>query len=88
MNSDCAKTLTCARLNGAVAKALLPLFESSPQHWKAIEFLNAPCQDEDQDFSSYLAAWYRHTPEKHRPIVRKIADLFGVVVANVTGEMA
>ena len=66
--------------NAAVAIELLPLFESHPEGWKAVHYLNGSVWEEEQDFPTYLRNWYRHTPEDLKPFVQKVGDAFGIRV--------
>jgi len=64
--------------NNIVAVVLLPLFEAEPQHWAAVEFLNAGAQEQPRSFQQYLADWHKHAPDKHKPFIVKIAAEFGI----------
>ncbi len=67
--------------NTAVAIALLPLFEASPDSWAALNHLNEERPAAGETFPQYLQRWHDHTPAKHQPFVRKIADQLGVKLA-------
>ena len=64
-----------------VAGMLLPLFEEYPEAWSTIGYLNLEETDATGSFPQYLANWYRNTPERLRPFVVKIIELFGFSVA-------
>jgi len=65
-------------LNNVVAVELLPLFESQPESWEAVTWLNAAEVDHPQTFREYLRDWHDHAPPRHRLFIRKIAAKFGV----------
>jgi len=80
-NEPALRKESCDRArNNIVAVALLPLFEAEPQHWAAVEFLNAGARKDPRSFQHYLADWHRHAPEKHRPFIHRIATLFEIEV--------
>lgn len=64
--------------NGAIATALLPLFEKHPQHWQAISYLNTKKSTRTQSFKNYLQTWYRQSPQKHKNFIIQIGRLFGI----------
>jgi len=67
------------RDNGlAVAAALLPLFEESPERWAAIHWLNAADQPQPADFADHLAAWRNRVPPEQAGAVDAIARVFGL----------
>jgi hypothetical protein len=63
-----------------VAGMLLPLFEEYPEAWSTIAYLNLQESDATGSFHEYLANWHRNTPERQRPLVTKIIELFGFPV--------
>ena len=65
-----------------VAGMLLPLFEEHPEAWSAIGYLNLQESDATGSFQQYLANWHRNTPERLRPFVVRIIELFGFAVAG------
>jgi len=75
------KNPTDRERNLVVATALLPLFEAQPQHWPAIESLNAAATDRQRTFAEYLADWHRSAPREHRPFIAAIASRFGIALA-------
>jgi hypothetical protein len=75
-NADAlAKNPTMRDKNKVVAYQLLSLFEAAPQHWPAIGYLNrdGPAA---KSFSAHLAAWRDRCPDKHKPFVKRIIQLF------------
>ncbi len=66
--------------NNIVAVVLLPLFEAEPEHWAAVEFLNAAPSKKPRSFQHYLADWHTHAPERHRPFIATIAAQFEIEV--------
>jgi len=64
-------------LTGVAASALLPLFETAPEHWAALTSLNAVRGDGIRKFPRYLGDWSRSAPEKHREFIATIASRFG-----------
>lgn len=58
--------------NELVATALVKLFRSAGL--QPVAYLNMDRQE--RDFRSYLAAWFECCPEAHRPVVRRILELF------------
>ena len=65
-----------------VAGVLLPLFEAHPEHWESVGYLNLGATSKPRSFPQYLDDWHRHSPEKHRPFVRRIAGQFGIAVSR------
>lgn len=67
------------RDNGlAVAAALLPLFEESPERWAAVHWLNAADRPQPAEFRDHLAAWRSRVPADQAEAVDAIARLFGM----------
>jgi len=75
------KNATDRERNLVVATALLPLFEAQPEHWPAVESLNAGASGQQRSFAEYLADWHRNAPAKHRQFIATIASRFGICVA-------
>ena len=71
-----------------VAGMLLPLFEEYPEGWAALSYLNLEESDATGPFQTYLQNWHRNTPERHRPFVARIVELFGYPVAGQTSRSA
>ncbi|NWK56422.1 hypothetical protein HW115_12430 [Verrucomicrobiaceae bacterium N1E253] len=74
------KDSTQRHLNGAMAAALLPLFEEKPEHWEAIRWLNTKPATKGMSFARYLKKWHDSVPHKHKSFVKKISKLYGVSV--------
>ena len=68
-----------------VAGMLLPLFEEHPEAWVAIGYLNLEESDATGSFQTYLANWHRNTPERQKPLVAKIIEMFGFPVPGMPG---
>jgi len=66
--------------NGAVAAALLPLFEKHPQRWQAISYLNTKKPTKTQSFKKYIQTWYQQSPQKHKKFIVRIGTLFGITL--------
>jgi len=64
--------------NGAMAIALLALFERRPDQWNAIRYLNSTPSPKGETFAQYLSKWHNAAPEKHRGFVASIADMYGI----------
>jgi hypothetical protein len=64
-------------VNGAMAAALLPLFEAEPAGWGALRYLNRNPRPEGQTFPAYMRTWLEAAPVEHRAFVASIAGLFG-----------
>ena len=69
-------------LSQAVAVVLLKLFDESPEHWEAVRWLNSRPSPKDEPFEKYLQRWHAAVPAKHRPFVKKVADLYGVAIKS------
>lgn len=80
------RTPTDRDRNGAIAAALLPLFEESPEHWEAVHWLNAEPAPPGLSFAEYLRRWRQAVPERHQPWVERIAATFGVAIAVDGGD--
>lgn len=78
---DLRKNPTLRNKNGLVANELLGLFEASPESWAAVSYLNMETLDDADSFKDYLESWHRHCPAKHKKLVRRIGDLFGIEVS-------
>jgi hypothetical protein len=65
-------------MNLAMAKVLLPLFESEPARWEAIGALNTLREGPNRAFRQYLRDWRSSADKSHRPFILAIAERFGV----------
>ncbi len=66
--------------NGAMAIALLAVFEREPGHWDAIRWINSAPSPEGETFADYLTTWRNAVPERHRKFVESMAGMFGVAL--------
>jgi hypothetical protein len=64
----------------AVAAVLLKLFEERPEHWEAVRWLNNTPSPKGEPLEKYLQRWHDAVPQKHRALIEKIGDLFGVSI--------
>lgn len=69
-------------LNGAMAVALMPLFEKEPEHWNAVRYLNSVPAEKGITLREYFAKWHKATPARHRAFVLRIAGAFGAAVTS------
>jgi len=69
-----------------VAGMLLPLFEEYPEAWSTIAYLNLQESDATGSFQQHLVNWHRSTPERQRPLVAKIIELFGFPSPGQSGR--
>lgn len=75
------------RDNGlAIATALLPLFEESPDRWAAIHWLNPADQPQPAEFRDHLATWRDRVPPEQADAVEAVAEAFGVPLPSVAGQ--
>lgn len=63
--------------NEQLANALLPLFEQSPERWRAIARLNSDPASAGKDFPAFLGDWYLACPAEEREVVQQTMALFG-----------
>lgn len=68
-------------LNLVVATSLLPLFEASPEHWAAIQYINDARPTAPQTFEEYMNDWHHHAPSRHSNFIREIAMQFGLEIS-------
>jgi hypothetical protein len=66
-------------LNGAMAVALLPLFEKEPEHWNAVRYLNTTPAVDGLSLRDYFLKWHKASPEKHRDFILRIGRAYGIV---------
>lgn len=64
--------------NRIVAVALLPLFEESPEIWRAVATLNGGDSSQGESFSLHLGQWLARSEKRHHRLIRKLARQFGV----------
>lgn len=65
-------------VNGRVALALLSAFETNPEHWPAVAYLNSGKGKDDISFTNYLRNWNEQAPAKHSIFIHSIARKFGI----------
>src|SRR5271166_4900162 len=66
--------------NTTVAIKLLPVFEAEPRGWEAVTFLNRGSQSANESLTDHLAEWRSRCPPDLRPIVNRIAAVFGIAL--------
>ena len=64
-----------------ILKGVCAITEAQPEHWPAVESLNAGASERQRGFAEYLADWHRNAPAKHRQFIATIASRFGICVA-------
>ncbi|MFP6874655.1 MAG: hypothetical protein VCA55_14230 [Verrucomicrobiales bacterium] len=78
-NADAlSKNPTDRPINGRVALALLSAFETNPEHWPAVAYLNSGKGKDDISFANYLRNWNEQAPPKHSIFIHSIARSFGI----------
>ncbi|MGB0775088.1 MAG: hypothetical protein ACPGUY_04535, partial [Akkermansiaceae bacterium] len=76
--AELRKSSTLRHLNGAMAAAMLPVFEKNPSHWEAVRYLNVTPAKPGISFKQYLAKWKKDAPKKHHKLIDGIARIYGV----------
>jgi hypothetical protein len=61
--------------NDVVANLLLPLFQSNPQNWDALTYLNLNPDDARSSLEDYLRHWYQNAPLEHKHFVASVLSL-------------
>ena len=64
--------------NTIIASQLLPIFEAEPAGWETVTFLNRSSSNGRQSLSEHFAQWRANCPNRLRPLVGKLAGVFGV----------
>lgn len=67
-------------LNNIVAVQLLPMFESNPENWGAVAYLNHATPKAIQTLEQYLQDWHDQVPKKHRKFVSDVAMKFEIAL--------
>lgn len=62
--------------NEVVANALLPLFLSDPQRWRALAYIDPRTPEQTRDLHAYLKCWCETAPPAQRTVVETIIALF------------
>ncbi len=73
------------RSNDMIAHNLIDIFETNPEAWNAVRYLNiqGPVSwNQNQDFGTYLHGWYLRTPSMWQKYVAEIAGRFGYYPAS------
>ncbi len=69
-----------------VARNLIDIFETNPEAWNAVRFLNMFIPwDRHQDFYTYLHGWYSRTPNRWQTYVAEIAGRYRILPSQQTG---
>ncbi|MCB0117249.1 MAG: hypothetical protein KDD84_24285, partial [Caldilineaceae bacterium] len=66
-----------------IATRLLPLFESNPENWEALSFLNLTPHRDNKPLAEHLADWKSACPHKFNSLVEDLERLF---LPPVTGD--
>lgn len=61
--------------NEVVANLLLPLFDSNPENWDAVTYLNLDPDDAHDSLQDYLSHWYRNAPSDHKIFIASVLAL-------------
>lgn len=77
-NEDTLRKFDRPSFNVVAVRALLPLLEKNPQHWKALDWLNQWDANRELTFAEYLADWHGRVPAAHKPFVADIARVFDI----------
>lgn len=64
--------------NEVLANLLLPLFDSNPENWQALAYLNLDPADARSSLRSFLNHWYHNAPLEHRALVVSVLDLLSL----------
>jgi hypothetical protein len=66
--------------NELVASCLLSVFEDRPEGWGAVPYLYPSGGGPVQSFELHLRGWLRRAPDPLRPLIRAVADRFGIAL--------
>jgi len=64
--------------NEVLANLLLPLFESNPENWQALGYMNLDPDDARSSLRRYLSRWYGNAPHEHRGLVAGVMALLSL----------
>ena len=67
-------------INGKIASYLLSAFETNPEHWPSILYINQGKAKEDIDFEQYMKNWLQESPKKHHIFIHSIARNLGITL--------
>lgn len=65
--------------NEYCANRVLRLFESHPDGWRALQYLNAPTEARELSFANYLLHWHQAAPQEQKPFLARLLALFGIL---------
>jgi len=65
-------------INGKIATALLSSFETNPEHWASIHYINNGKAKEELTFEQYMKNWLDESPKKHHIFIYSIARKLGI----------
>ena len=65
-------------MNGKIAGSLLIAFETNPEHWPSVLYINKGKAKEDISFPEYLKNWLTQEPKKHHIFIHSLARQFGI----------
>lgn len=65
-------------INGKIATALLSSFETNPEHWASIHYINNGKAKEELTFEQYMKNWLDESPKKHHIFIHSIARKLGI----------
>ncbi|MDA8975002.1 hypothetical protein N9F50_00285 [Akkermansiaceae bacterium] len=63
-------------INGAIAAALLPLFEIGPERWNSLTTLNKTTAKKDLTFPAYFLKWYEDSTQENRATILLLKNHF------------
>jgi len=68
----------CRELNGAMSIVFLQLLEEQPERWESVRWLNSSRPPQGEPLEGYLRRWYGAVPERHKPTVQRVGELYGL----------
>lgn len=77
-HAELRKNPTLRPLNGAMAAAMLPVFEKNPGHWEAIRYLNTTPAKKGLSLKGYFTKWKKDAPKQHHNLIDGIMKVYGV----------
>jgi hypothetical protein len=78
--TEMEKDPCCRELNGAMAVVFLQFFEEQPERWETVRWLNSSQPPQGETLEGYLRRWYQAVPEKHKPAIQRVRELYGIGV--------
>lgn len=76
--TELRKDSTLRMLNGAMAVAMLPVFEKNPEHWEAIRYINVTPAPKGISLKQYFSKWKKDAPQKHHALIDGLIKIYGV----------